>query len=72
MLLFVVQFYTFTSRFTSTVIAALPDAETSGTIATPVFMAPTYNGVMEPLHALPSFCIFTYRALKNCKMSKKG
>ncbi|RLL94150.1 hypothetical protein CFD26_104114 [Aspergillus turcosus] len=48
MLLFVVQFYTLTSRFTSTVIAALPDAETGGTIATLLFItAPTYNGVMD-------------------------
>lgn len=54
MLLFVVQFYVFTSTFASFVIAALPDAETGGTIATLMFiMTLTFNGVMQPPSALP-------------------
>lgn len=62
MLLFVVQFYLFTSTFATLVIAALPDAETGGTIATLLFiMALTFNGVMQPPNALPGFWIFMYR-----------
>lgn len=63
MLLFVVQFYIFTSTFASLVISALPDAETGGTIATLMFiMTLTFNGVMQPPSALPGFWIFMYRA----------
>ena len=62
MLLFVIQFYMFTSTFASFIIAALPDAETGGTIATLMFMmALTFNGVMQPPNALPGFWIFMYR-----------
>lgn len=62
MLLFVVQFYIFTSTFASFIIAALPDAETGGTIATLMFMmALVFNGVMQPPNALPGFWIFMYR-----------
>ncbi|EAW07735.1 ATP-binding cassette transporter [Aspergillus clavatus NRRL 1] len=62
MLLFVVQFYVFTSTFASLVIAALPDAETGGTIATLLFiMTLTFNGVMQSPQALPGFWIFMYR-----------
>ncbi|OGE56227.1 hypothetical protein PENARI_c003G04364 [Penicillium arizonense] len=62
MLLFVVQFYIFTSTFASLVISSLPDAETGGTIATLLFiMALTFNGVMQPPNALPGFWIFMYR-----------
>ncbi|KAJ5391521.1 hypothetical protein N7509_007011 [Penicillium cosmopolitanum] len=62
MLLFVVQFYMFTSTFASFVISALPDAETGGTIATLLFiMTLTFNGVMQPPSALPGFWIFMYR-----------
>ncbi|KAJ5097422.1 hypothetical protein N7456_008143 [Penicillium angulare] len=63
MLLFVVQFYIFTSTFATFIIAALPDAETGGTIATLMFiMTLTFNGVMQPPSALPGFWIFMYRA----------
>ncbi|CAG8427174.1 unnamed protein product [Penicillium salamii] len=63
MLLFVVQFYIFTSTFASLVISSLPDAETGGTIATLMFiMTLTFNGVMQPPSALPGFWIFMYRA----------
>lgn len=62
MLLFVVQFYMFTSTFASLVIAALPDAETGGTIATLMFMLTlVFNGVMQSPDALPGFWIFMYR-----------
>lgn len=62
MLLFVVQFYIFTSTFASFVISALPDAETGGTIATLLFiMTLTFNGVLQPPSALPGFWIFMYR-----------
>ena len=62
MLLFVTQFYLFTSTFASFIIAALPDAETGGTIATLLFiMATVFNGVMQPPNALPGFWIFMYR-----------
>lgn len=61
-LLFVVQFYMFTSTFASLVISALPDAETAGTIATLMFiMCLTFNGVLQPPQALPGFWIFMYR-----------
>lgn len=62
MLLFIVQFYIFTSTFATFIISALPDAETGGTIATLLFiMATTFNGVMQPPNALPGFWIFMYR-----------
>ena len=62
MLLFVIQFYMFTSTFATFIISALPDAETGGTIATLLFiMATTFNGVMQPPNALPGFWIFMYR-----------
>ena len=62
MLLFVIQFYMFMSTFASFVIAALPDAETGGTIATLMFMMTlVFNGVMQPPNALPGFWIFMYR-----------
>lgn len=62
MLLFVVQFYIFTSTFASLVISALPDAETGGTVATLMFiMTVTFNGVLQPPRALPGFWIFMYR-----------
>ncbi|KAL4786048.1 ABC-2 type transporter-domain-containing protein [Aspergillus varians] len=62
MLLFVIQFFIFTSTFATLVISALPDAETGGTIATLMFMMTlVFNGVMQPPNALPGFWIFMYR-----------
>ena len=62
MLLFVFQFFIFTSTFATFVISALPDAETGGTIATLMFMMTlVFNGVMQPPNALPGFWIFMYR-----------
>jgi ABC-type multidrug transport system permease subunit len=62
MLLFVVQFFLFASTFAALVIAALPDAETGGTVATLLFvMILTFNGVLQPPNALPGFWIFMWR-----------
>ena len=44
------------------IIAALPDAETAGAIATLMFsLILTFNGVFQPPEALPGFWIFMYR-----------
>ncbi|KAL5336945.1 ABC-2 type transporter-domain-containing protein [Aspergillus crustosus] len=62
MLLYIIQFFIFTSTFANLVISALPDAETGGTIATLMFMLTlVFNGVMQPPNALPGFWIFMYR-----------
>ncbi|KAE8366440.1 ABC-2 type transporter-domain-containing protein [Aspergillus caelatus] len=62
MLLFVIQFFLFTSTFADLVISSLPDAETAGTVATLSFaLTLTFNGVMQTPNALPGFWIFMYR-----------
>ena len=62
MLLFCIQFFIFASTFAHMVIAALPDAETAGNIATLLFsMALTFNGVLQTPDALPGFWLFMYR-----------
>ncbi|KAJ9497454.1 GTPase-activating protein [Exophiala xenobiotica] len=62
MLLFVAQFMIFTSTFAHMIIAAMPDAETAGNIATLLFsMMLTFNGVLQSPRALPGFWIFMYR-----------
>lgn len=59
MMLFVVQFLLFTSTFAHMIIAAMPDAETAGNIATLLFsMMLTFNGVLQSPTALPGFWIF--------------
>lgn len=59
MLLFVVQFMVFTSTFSHMIIAALPDSETAGNIATLMFsMMLSFNGVLQTPTALPGFWIF--------------
>lgn len=61
-LLYSIQFFIFASTFAQMVIAALPDAETAGNIATLLFsMMLTFNGVLQPPSALPGFWIFMYR-----------
>lgn len=61
-LLFCIQFFIFASTFAHMVIAALPDAETAGNIATLFFsLTLTFNGVMQSPQALPGFWIFMYR-----------
>ena len=62
MLLFFIEFQMFTSTFAHLVIAAMPDAETAGNIATLLFsMMLTFNGVLQTPTALPGFWIFMYR-----------
>ncbi|ERF75245.1 hypothetical protein EPUS_00037 [Endocarpon pusillum Z07020] len=62
MLLFCIEFFLFASTFAHMVIAALPDAETAGNIATLLFsMALTFNGVIQNPNALPGFWLFMYR-----------
>jgi ATP-binding cassette subfamily G (WHITE) protein 2 (PDR) len=61
-LLYCVQFFVFASSFAHMLIAALPDAETAGHIATLMFsLTLTFNGVFQPPDALPQFWIFMYR-----------
>ncbi|KAI9730851.1 MAG: GTPase-activating protein [Cirrosporium novae-zelandiae] len=62
MLLFVIEFMVFAATFAQMVIAALPDAETAGNIATLFFsLTLTFNGVLQTPDALPRFWIFMYR-----------
>jgi ATP-binding cassette subfamily G (WHITE) protein 2 (PDR) len=60
-LLFCIQFFVFASTFAHMLIAALPDAETAGNIATLMFsLALIFNGVFQPPQSLPGFWIFMY------------
>ena len=70
-LLLLVQFFVFASSFAHMLIAALPDAETAGNIATLMFsLTLTFNGVFQPPNALPGFWIFMYRVSPlTCKSS---
>jgi ATP-binding cassette, subfamily G (WHITE), member 2, PDR len=62
MLLYVIEFMVFSSTFAHMVIAAMPDAETAGNIATLLFsLMLTFNGVLQTPKALPGFWIFMYR-----------
>lgn len=62
MLLFTIQFFIFACTFADLVIAAMPNAQMAGTIATFAFsLTLTFNGVMQPPSALPGFWIFMYR-----------
>ncbi|KAI9671630.1 MAG: hypothetical protein M1831_003158 [Alyxoria varia] len=62
MLLLIVEFFVFASSFAHLVIAAMPDAETGGSIATLMFsMMLSFNGVMQAPDRLPKFWIFMYR-----------
>ncbi|EXJ96017.1 hypothetical protein A1O1_01143 [Capronia coronata CBS 617.96] len=61
-LLLCIQFFVFGSTFAHMVVAALPDAETAGEIATLLFyLTLTFNGVLLPSVSLPGFWIFMYR-----------
>jgi ABC-type multidrug transport system ATPase subunit len=61
-LLLLIQFFIFASTFAHMLIAALPDAQTAGNIATLMFaLCLTFNGVFQPPQALPGFWIFMYR-----------
>lgn len=59
MLLFMIELMIFVSTFSHMIIAAMPDAETAGNIATLLFsMMLTFNGVLQSPTALPGFWIF--------------
>lgn len=61
-LLLCILFFVFGSTFAHAVVAALPDAETAGQIATLIFyLTLIFNGVMLPSVALPGFWKFMYR-----------
>ncbi|RMY66568.1 hypothetical protein D0863_08338 [Hortaea werneckii] len=61
-LLFSIEFFIYASTFAHFLIAAMPDAQTAGGIATTLFaMTLIFNGVMQPPDALPGFWIFMYR-----------
>ena len=61
-LLYSIQFQVFTSTFAHMLIAALPDAETAGNIATTMFsLILTFNGVLQPPDNLPGFWLFMWR-----------
>lgn len=61
-LLFCIEFFIYASSFAHLLIAALPDAQTAGSIATLLFaMTLIFNGVMQSPTALPGFWIFMYR-----------
>jgi ATP-binding cassette subfamily G (WHITE) protein 2 (PDR) len=70
-LLLLVQFFVFASTFAHMLIAALPDSETAGNIATLMFsLTLTFNGVFQPPLALPGFWIFMYRVSPlTCKLN---
>jgi len=57
-----IAFFIYASTFAQLCIAALPDAQTAGSIVTLLFvMTLIFNGVMQPPSALPGFWIFMYR-----------
>jgi ABC-type multidrug transport system permease subunit len=57
-----IAFFMYASTFAQLCIAALPDAQTAGSIVTLLFiMTLIFNGIMQPPSALPSFWIFMYR-----------
>ena len=57
-----IVFFIYASTFAHLCIAALPDAQTAGSIVTLLFsMTLTFNGVMQSPTALPGFWIFMYR-----------
>lgn len=69
-LLLLIQFFVFASTFAHMLIAAMPDAETAGNIATLMFsLTLTFNGVFQTPTALPGFWIFMYRVSPlTCKL----
>ncbi|KAH9821366.1 ZEB2-regulated ABC transporter 1-like [Teratosphaeria destructans] len=61
-LLLAIVFMIYASSFGHLAIAALPDAQTAGSIVTLLFaMTLIFNGVMQSPTALPGFWIFMYR-----------
>ncbi|KAK5118312.1 hypothetical protein LTR62_002825 [Meristemomyces frigidus] len=61
-LLLCIVFFIYAATFAHLCIAALPDAQTAGSIVTILFaMTLIFNGVMQSPTALPGFWIFMYR-----------
>ncbi|KAI1457448.1 ABC-2 type transporter-domain-containing protein [Annulohypoxylon moriforme] len=61
-LLFIVQFFLYSSTFAHMTVAALPNAETAGALVTLlVLMSLIFCGVFQTPTALPGFWIFMYR-----------
>jgi ATP-binding cassette subfamily G (WHITE) protein 2 (PDR) len=61
-LLFCIEFLIFASTFAHMCIAALPDPQTAGSIATLLFsLMLIFNSVMQTPNALPGFWTFMYR-----------
>src|SRR6266498_296077 len=57
-LFFLIEFFVFASTFAQMVVAALPNAETAGQVATLLFsLMLAFNGVLQPPSALPGFWI---------------
>ncbi|KAH7270978.1 ABC-2 type transporter-domain-containing protein [Fusarium solani] len=61
-LLFVIELFIYASAFAQMTIAALPDAQTAGSLVTILTMMSTiFSGVLQTPSALPGFWIFMYR-----------
>ncbi|KAI1143286.1 ABC-2 type transporter-domain-containing protein [Hypoxylon sp. FL0543] len=61
-LLFIVQFFIYSSTFAHMTVAALPNAQTAGALVTLlVLMSLIFCGVFQSPGALPGFWIFMYR-----------
>ncbi|KAF7559139.1 hypothetical protein G7046_g5028 [Stylonectria norvegica] len=61
-LLFIIQLFIYASAFAQMTIAALPDAQTAGSIVTLLsLMSTIFCGVLQTPNALPGFWIFMYR-----------
>ncbi|XDG06936.1 hypothetical protein ABKA04_006551 [Annulohypoxylon sp. FPYF3050] len=61
-LLFIIQFFLYSSTFAHMTVAALPNAETAGALVTLlVLMSLIFCGVFQTPTALPGFWIFMYR-----------
>jgi len=57
-----IAFFIYAATFAHLCIAAMPDAQTAGSIVTLLFsMTLIFNGVMQSPQALPGFWIFMYR-----------
>ncbi|KAI2473617.1 ABC-2 type transporter-domain-containing protein [Annulohypoxylon bovei var. microspora] len=61
-LLFIIQFFLYSSTFAHMTVAALPNAETAGALVTLlVLLSLIFCGVFQTPSALPGFWIFMYR-----------
>lgn len=68
-LLFLLQFFIYTSTFAHLCIAALPDETTASAVVTLLFaLSLTFNGVMQTPSALPGFWVFMYRVRQVCSL----